>query len=59
MTTAQLVIGVGCLCVSSFFAGAATWHWWLTRPLRAERRRQERDAHDARAFGVTSEEFRG
>ena len=51
MTTTALVIGVGCLCVSSFFAGAGTLYWWVTRPLRAERRRQERDAHDARAFG--------
>lgn len=51
MTTAQLFIGCACLFVSGCFCGAGTLYWWITRPLRRERRRQERDAHDARAFG--------
>lgn len=55
MTTTALVFGCACLFVSGCFCGAATWHWLATREQRAERRRQERDAHDARAFG----QFRG
>lgn len=51
MTTAALIIGVACAMAAGFFVGVATCYWWITRPLRAERRRQERDAHDARAFG--------
>ena len=51
MTTEAAIFAAVCAFASGCFCGAATLYWWVTRPLRAERRQQERDAHDARAFG--------